>query len=55
MPKKRKTIRKKQLSRVSIEVEPRDEIDWDRFVWALFQYCRIQLDNESEQAEDSAP
>jgi hypothetical protein len=50
MPKRRK-IGKKTLTRVAIEVEPRDEIDWDRFAWALFQYCRIKLESEADEEQ----
>jgi hypothetical protein len=51
MPKRRK-IGKKPLTRVTVEAEPRDEIDWDRFAWAMFQYCRVLL--ESEEGQDEA-
>jgi hypothetical protein len=53
MPKRRKTG-KKPLTRVSVEVEPRDEINWDRYAWALLQYCRIQMESEAS-AEQSDP
>lgn len=45
MPKQEK-IRKKRLTRVSVEAEERDEIDWDRFAWALLQYARVLVENE---------
>jgi hypothetical protein len=45
MPR-RKNIGKKRLTRVSIEGERRDEIDWDRFAWALLQYCRARIERE---------
>jgi hypothetical protein len=47
MPKKRK-IGKKTVTRVAIHVVPQDQVDWDRFAWALFQYCRIQMDQEAD-------
>ncbi|MGE5281083.1 MAG: hypothetical protein ACM3N0_01945 [Chloroflexota bacterium] len=50
MPQKRKPTRKK-LTRVSVEAEPRDEIDWDRFAWALLQYARLL----AESKESSSP
>lgn len=50
MPK-RKKAGKKRLSGVSVETERRDEIDWDRFAWALLQYARILT--EDETAEES--
>jgi hypothetical protein len=49
MPK-RKTIGKKRLTRVSVEAELRDEIDWDRFAWALLQYCRLLIEDEDPQS-----
>jgi hypothetical protein len=45
MPKQRKTG-KKRLTHVRIEAEERDEIDWDRFAWALLQYARVLVENE---------
>ncbi len=51
MPKRQKQSSKKRLTRVSVEAEQRDEIDWDRFAWALLQYCRLKI----EAGEDSAP
>jgi len=45
MPRKAKTS-KKRLARVSVEAEERDEIDWDRFAWALLQYARVLVENE---------
>lgn len=48
MPR-RKNIGKGRLTRVSVEAEIRDEIDWDRFAWALLQYARILA--EREEAE----
>ena len=50
MPR-RKNIGKKRPTRVSVEAEPRDEIDWDRFAWALLQYARILA--EAQEAETS--
>jgi hypothetical protein len=46
MPQKRKPTRKR-LTGVSVEAELRDEIDWDRFAWALLQYARILAENET--------
>ena len=40
MPRKRKTNRKK-LERVSIRAERREQVDWDRFAYALLQHARI--------------
>lgn len=40
--------KRKQLTGVSIEAEGRDEIDWDRFAWALLQYARILVENDQD-------
>jgi hypothetical protein len=45
MPKKRKTNRK-QLKRVSVRAELRDQPDWDRFAWALLQHARLLSANQ---------
>ena len=49
MARQRKEKRKR-LTKVTVEVEPQDEIDWDRFAWALLQYCRrkVQSDEKGE-------
>ena len=48
MPKNQKRTTKKRLTHVSVEAELRDEIDWDRFAWALLQYCRAQIEAEEK-------
>lgn len=48
MPKDKKH-KKKRLQRVSVEGELRDELDWDRFAWALLQYTRILAENEEKE------
>ncbi len=48
MPQPKK-IGKKRLTRVSVEAERREDIDWDRFAWALLQYARIVADSEAEE------
>lgn len=45
MPKPKK-LGKKRLTRVSVEAERRQDIDWDRFAWALLQYARILAEGE---------
>lgn len=40
-----------RLRSVSVDAELRDEIDWDRFAWALLQFCRLKL--ETGEPEDS--
>lgn len=46
MPRKRRPTQKKRLTRVVVEAEERDEIDWDRFAWALLQYTRLLVEGE---------
>lgn len=50
MPKRRPPTRKR-LTRVSVEAEPRDAVDWDRFAWALLQYARILAENETAEEQ----
>lgn len=49
MPRQRQP-HKKRLARVFVEAEPRDEIDWDRFAWALLQYARVFVQSEDRKA-----
>jgi hypothetical protein len=46
MPRKRKTNRKK-LERVSIRAERREQVDWDRFAYALLQHARILSEQQT--------
>jgi len=48
MPSNRKPTRPR-LTRVHVEPEERDEIDWDRFAWALLQYARILVEQEDQK------
>jgi hypothetical protein len=41
MPRKRKSTRGR-LQRVSIRAERREQVDWDKFAWALIQHVRLQ-------------
>jgi len=41
MPRKRKPT-KKRLQRVSIRAERHDQVDWDKFAYALIQHVRLQ-------------
>lgn len=41
MPRKRKPT-KKRLQRVAIRAEHREQVDWDKFAWALIQHVRLQ-------------
>jgi hypothetical protein len=52
MPRQRKPT-KQRLTRVEVEADLRDEIDWDRFAWALLQYCRLKI--EGGKGEGKAP
>jgi hypothetical protein len=45
MPRKKKTNRQK-LQRVSVRAERSDEVDWDKFAWALLQHARILSANQ---------
>jgi len=42
MPRKRKPKARKRLQRVSIKVDHRQPVDWDKFAWALVQHVRLQ-------------
>jgi hypothetical protein len=48
MPKP-KQIKKKRLTRVSVTAERREDVDWDRFAWALLQYARVLAEGEESQ------
>ena len=50
MPRKRKTKRKK-LERVRIRAERREEVDWDRFAYALLQHARILSEQEAKRSK----
>ena len=53
MPRKRKNPARKRLERVSIRAERREQVDWDRFAFALLQHTRILM--EQEQAKRRKP
>jgi hypothetical protein len=53
MPRKKKTNRRK-LERVSIRAERREQVDWDRFAYALLQHARI-LSEQPTKAKRSRP
>ena len=36
-----------KLTGIRIKAEPRDEIDWDRFAYALLEYCRSTIEKTS--------
>jgi hypothetical protein len=35
---------------VDVEAELRDEVDLDRFAWALLQYCRLKIEGQENGA-----
>lgn len=41
MPRKNKSS-KTRLERVSIRVERREEVDWDKFAWAVIQFVKLK-------------
>jgi hypothetical protein len=48
MPRQKKQG-KERLTRVSAKFIPREEIDWDRYAWAVLQYVRsLSEDEESD-------
>lgn len=52
MARSRNTTSRRRLERVEAEADVRDQIDWDRFAWALFQYARVLAERETK---DGAP
>ena len=44
MPRSRKSSKQGRVIGVDVEAELREEIDYDRFAWALLQYCRLKLE-----------
>jgi hypothetical protein len=50
MPSKKKST-KRRLQRVSVRAERRDEVDWDRFAWALLQHARILSANQRDSGK----
>lgn len=51
MSRSKKQVRKsgRAPDRIRIERVQREQIDWDKFAWALLQYCRSVLEAEAEQ------
>lgn len=49
MPKRKPT--RSRVTRVSVRGDQRDEIDWDRYAWALLQYCRLKIQAEEDEAD----
>jgi hypothetical protein len=52
MPRKGK-LTKKRLQRVSIRAEHREQVDWDKFAWALLQHVRLQQAKVKQQKRPS--
>jgi hypothetical protein len=47
VPRKKSKPSRPPLQRVSIRAERREQIDWDRFAWALLQHARIVSEQEA--------
>jgi hypothetical protein len=50
MARSRKSRRAGRVIGVEIEAELREEIDYDRFAWALLQYCRLKIEAQEKEA-----
>jgi hypothetical protein len=50
MARSRKQSGKGRVIGVDVEAELREEIDYDRFAWALLQYCRLKLEAQEKDA-----
>lgn len=50
MARSRKQTNAGRVIGVDVEAELRDEIDYDRFAWALLQYCRLKLEAQEKDA-----
>ncbi len=48
MPRRQKSKKAGQVIGVDVEAILRDEIDYDRFAWALLQYCRLKLEAQEK-------
>ena len=50
MARSKKSTNKGRVIGVDVEAVLRDEIDYDRFAWALLQYCRLKIEAEEKNA-----
>ena len=50
MARSKKSERAGRIVGVDVEAILRDEIDYDRFAWALLQYCRLKIEAENKEA-----
>jgi hypothetical protein len=50
MPRNQKPTKPGRVVGVDVEAELREEIDYDRFAWALLQYCRLKLEAREKGA-----
>lgn len=51
MPRRNtKPSRPGRVTSVVVEADLRDDIDYDRFAWALLQYCRLKLEAAEQDA-----
>jgi hypothetical protein len=54
MPRKKRSS-KTRLEKVNIRVERREEVDWDKFAWALLQHVRLTSTGNSTKPTRGKP
>jgi hypothetical protein len=52
MARSNKSTKRGRVIGVDVEAELREEIDYDRFAWALLQYCRLKIEAQEKNAGD---
>jgi hypothetical protein len=50
MARSKKSTNKGRVIGVDVEAVLREEIDYDRFAWALLQYCRLKIEAQEKDA-----
>jgi hypothetical protein len=50
MARRNKSTKAGRVIGVDVEAELREEIDYDRFAWALLQYCRLKIEAQERDA-----
>lgn len=50
MARSKKLTNKGRVIGVDVEAVLREEIDYDRFAWALLQYCRLKVEAQEKGA-----
>jgi hypothetical protein len=48
MPRSTKPKKTGRVIGVDVEAILREEIDYDRFAWALLQYCRLKIEAQEK-------